>query len=191
LVSLEATQTGRESVTISWETATEKDIAGLDLERAEVVKTEAGEQVGGFSLVAERTPEGGPATGATYREIDNGVRVGHQYEYRLVSVEKDGSRRVVRSTQVEVVGTVSGTYSLEVTPNPAVDYSEIRWNAPRGEDVMVRIVDNTGRVIRSEEQVSTGSGTLRIDAREIASGQYIVELRSGTTVLTHPLQIQK
>ena len=192
LISLEAEQTGREAVTITWETASEKEIAGLELERAEVLKTEAGEQLSGYQLIAERAPEGGPSTPALYRELDENVRTGREYQYRLVSIEKDGSRSEVRTARVEVRGGSEGTYAIEVVPNPITTVGEIMWRAPRGEEVRMVITDPNGREVRNELLVSEGEGVVRLEARDLASGTYIVRLATGSgEVITRTLQIRK
>ncbi len=191
LASLSAEQTGREAVTVRWETKSEKDISGLVLERAEVLKTEAGEQLSGYQLIAERSPEGGPSTPATYRELDQSVRAGREYQYRLISIEKDGSRVELETARVSVTGGATGAYALEVRPNPIVNVGEIAWRAPRGEQVEMTITDANGSIVQSEVMVSEGEGTVRIDARDLASGQYIVRLLTGSEVLTQTLQIRK
>ena len=192
LASLEAEQTGREAVTIRWETASEKEIAGLELERAEVLKTEAGEQLSGYQLISERAPEGGPAQAAKYQELDQSVRAGREYEYRLVSIEKDGSRQELRTVRVQLTGGNAGAYALEVRPNPVVHTGEISWRAPRGEEVSLVITNSLGEEVQSSVLVSEGEGVVEIDARELTSGQYLVRLttRSGE-VLTSTLQVRK
>ena len=192
LKSLTARQTGREAVTVTWETATEKEIASLELERAEVLKTETGDQVSGFQRIAERAPEGSATSGATYRVVDEGVRMGREYVYRLVSVEKDGKRVHVAEQRVLVIGGENGAYALEVRPNPVVTSGELTWRAPRGEEVEVRVVNNLGQVVLTQSMVSTGEGVLTLDARELVSGQYFVELRTnGGTVVGTTLQVRK
>lgn len=191
IASLEAVQTGREAVTVTWKTATEKDIAGLELERAEVISTEAGDHVGGYQVIAERASEGGPDKAATYSELDRNVRVGKEYEYRLVSIEKDGSRVPAATVRVKVIGSADGAYALRVLPNPVVQHGRIVWNAPRGEDVVVRIVDARGEEILRESRISEGEGSIELNVSDIPSGQYQIELRSGTTVLNESLQIRK
>lgn len=192
LISLEGRQTGREAVTVTWETASEKDITALELERAEVLTTEAGEKIGGFRVIAERAPEGSSDRGATYRVLDEDVRSGREYVYQLVSIEKDGSRQTVENVRVAVSTSANGAYSLEVRPNPITDRGSIAWRAPRGEEVMVRIVDSRGVEVRNVGAVSNGEGEITISVQDLPSGLYIVELQgAGGQVLREKLQIRK
>ncbi len=192
LVSFDAEQTGRETVTLRWKTAAEKDLIGLELDRAEVLKTEAGERLSNYQTVAKRTPEGSPTTVTTYREIDQNVRTGREYQYRLISVEKDGSRHEMATVRVEVIGSGKGFYSLEVHPNPVVNVGEITWTAPRGETAEMVIVDAAGSIVQSTSIISEGEGSMQIDVRDFASGQYIVRLvTSRGQVITRTLQVRK
>lgn len=192
LISLEGRQTGREAVTVTWETASEKDINSLQLERAEVLKTEAGEKVGGFRMVAERAPEGSFDRGATYRVLDEGVRSGTEYVYQLISVEKDGSRQTVRNVRVAVAASANGAYALEIRPNPITDRGAIVWRAPRGQDVTLRVIDNRGVEVRTVSTVSNGEGEIVVDVQDLSSGNYIVELQAtGGEVIRKKLQIRK
>jgi len=73
-------------VALTWETASEVGTAGFNVYRA--VSTEAVfEQVN----VALIPAQGDELTGATYRFIDDAVRVGQQYFYRIEEVEWDGT----------------------------------------------------------------------------------------------------
>ena len=186
-----ARQTGREAVTVRWTTASEKEIAGLEIERSEVLRTEAGERLGATQVVATRVPEGGPSESASYSVLDETVRMGSEYEYRLISVEKDGRRVVAASSRVLVTGGTESSYSLSVLPNPITETGTISWSAPRGEEVVVRILDLEGKELQNSVETSTGEGDLQISASDLPSGFYLVELRSGDQVLTQSIRVQK
>ncbi|MEZ4783095.1 MAG: T9SS type A sorting domain-containing protein [Candidatus Kapaibacterium sp.] len=186
-----AYQTGREAVTVQWATVSEKEISGLEIERSEVVRSESGESLVGSQVIAQRVPEGGPEKVASYSVLDGTVRQGAEYEYRLISIEKDGRRVVAARGRVLVTGGAESSYSLSVYPNPASEYSRISWRAPRGVASSLLMVDAEGKVVREEELSVDGTGELRIDVTGLSSGVYHIRLMSGTEVLTQTLTVQK
>ena len=94
LVSFEAYQSSRAAVTLEWKTASEVEIAAMEIERAAVTRTETGIVEGAFATVDRAHPAGTATSGAEYRVVDNGVSVGGEYRYRLVTVNLDGTRTV-------------------------------------------------------------------------------------------------
>lgn len=191
VLSFNAHQTGRQTVTVSWETVSEKEISGLEIERSEVLRSEAGETLGSSQVIAQRVPAGGPDKSASYQVLDEAVRMGAEYEYRLISVEKDGRRVVAATSRVLVTGGAESSYGLSVYPNPIRTTGVISWRIPRGETAVLTIVDAQGKVVRSEEVVSNGEGELRIEAGDLASGAYYVKLLSAGEILTQSLTIRK
>ncbi len=74
-------------VEITWETATELRTAGFNLYRS-------ADQTGDYILINEGRlidSQGGPASGAHYSYIDEGVQAGRTYYYILEEVELDAS----------------------------------------------------------------------------------------------------
>ena len=191
VLSFDARQTGRESVTVRWETASEREIVGLEIERIEVLKTEVGESLGAMHVIASRVAEGGPEKGARYSIVDETVGLGKEYEYRLISIEKDGRRVVAAHGRVLVRGGASSSYGLMVYPNPLSSVGRIEWRAPEGEEVGVRVIDDLGKVVWGEEFLSDGEGSLQLDGLALSSGVYVVELRSGSEVLIQSIRVQK
>ncbi|MCB0714168.1 MAG: T9SS type A sorting domain-containing protein, partial [Ignavibacteriae bacterium] len=118
-------------------------------------------------------------------------RQGAEYEYRLISIEKDGRRVVAARGRVLVTGGAESSYSLSVYPNPASEYSRISWRAPRGVASSLLMVDAEGKVVREEELSVDGTGELRIDVTQLSSGVYHLRLVSGDEVLTQTLTVQK
>ena len=159
--------------------------------RAPVVDQAAGEELSGSQVIAHRVPEGGPDKRASYSVLDETVRMGSEYEYRLVSIEKDGRRVIAARSRVLVMGGASSSYSLTVYPNPIRDRGEVAWRAPRGEEVDLRVLDLQGKELLSDRLISEGDGVLSLDASDLSSGVYIVELRSGDQILTQRITVAK
>jgi hypothetical protein len=191
LISFEATQTGRETVSLSWETSAEIDVAKMAIERAEVIGGVAGEEYGSSSRIGERIAEGTATSGSTYDLVDATVQSGAVYEYRLVSVELDGTEEIVSRRRVEIRGGAGSALDLVVLPNVVTETGVISWRMPRGVEGLVEIVDNRGVVVQSQSVSGNGSGNLSISADDLSSGNYVVVLRAGEEVLESRMQIRK
>lgn len=88
-----------EGVVLEWETGTEIDTAAFKLERADDAN-------GPFTFLADIgfiAALGGPASGATYQEIDETAVSGATYWYQLVEVREDQSQHVLETIMVIVV----------------------------------------------------------------------------------------
>src|SRR5690606_39256982 len=131
----------------TWETSAEIDVAKMSVERAEVIGGVTGEEFGAISQIGERIAEGDATSGAEDALQDGNVRGGMVYEYRLVSVELDGTREVVSRRRVEVRGGVGSTLDLTVTPNVITGSGVISWVLPRGAEGVVEIIDTKGSVV--------------------------------------------
>ena len=88
-----------DGVLLEWETGTEIDTAAFKLERAD-------DASGPFTFLADIgfvAALGGPASGATYQEIDETAVSGATYWYRLVEIREDQSQQVLETIMVIVV----------------------------------------------------------------------------------------
>ncbi|MFM1744957.1 MAG: hypothetical protein RLZZ630_894, partial [Bacteroidota bacterium] len=83
------------------------------------------------------------------------------------------------------VGEQSGSTLLRVYPNPAGSQLNIDLSAWNTQDLSLRIVDLTGRLI-SEQSSLPGSGVFVLDISNLAQGMYRVEVRDNVTVSSLP-----
>ena len=189
----EAKTVGNKVVRIDWETASEVKVASLEVERAEITTTEQGEREGAYSLVARKTPMGSATQGARYDLIDQNVKAGATYRYRLVNVDLDGSRKVVGVDQVKLVeGTEAAGFSLTIQPNPAHTTATVNVTVP--EDVQswhVQLFDAAGRLVKTLDGVKSNASSIELNVADLASGSYTVRLNAGVVNLVEKLTIQK
>jgi hypothetical protein len=74
----------------------------------------------------------------------------------------------------------SGTHNVDsqhfdISPNPASETATIRLDNPFLTHGILRLWDNTGRLILSEK-ISSGQVDMVVDLRTLASGLYVVEV---------------
>jgi hypothetical protein len=182
LLSFEAFQSGRQAVAINWTTAEEINVAGLEIERAVVTRSESGENVGSYQLVDRQTPKGSATGGSSYNVIDRGVDMGVEYSYRLVSVNLEGTRTVEAVRTVKVLGGSAAEYSLTVLPNPIRGTGRIVYHVPADQKVRVALYDELGRQVK-ELVAGSGSGEVTLTVGDLASGSYTARLETSSGVV--------
>lgn len=88
-----------DGVLLEWETGTEIDTAAFKLERA----NDANGPFAFLSDIGFVGALGGPASGATYQEVDETAVSGATYWYQLVEVREDQSQHILETIMVIVV----------------------------------------------------------------------------------------
>jgi hypothetical protein len=193
LVSFEAQQIGRSAaVSVEWSTASEVDVAAMEVERAEVVRSESGERVGSYGMVDRVLPRGSATSGAEYRLTDRGVKLGGEYRYRVVAVNVDGTRDVSEVRVVKVLGGAVEGMSLTVKPNPMRESGSVAYRVSGGSTVRVVLYDVTGREVAVLAERGESSGEVVIPVTELSSGVYTLRVESSSgEVLSEQITVQK
>jgi hypothetical protein len=95
---------------------------------------------------------------------------------------------------VNGINTVSGSVVpyLTIYPNPADDHFTVQYNSQSGDPDYLKIYDVFGKVVY-QTTISGGAGevTKDINLSAISPGVYLVELRSGSSVIANKLVIQQ
>ena len=125
--------------------------------------------------------------------LDTGVEADRNYWYRLRLVLDDGSQDNTRSVRVQTSAASQRGLALAVATSETgvdLDYRLAGFAA----DVTVRIIDATGRRVRTWDQGVQPSRTYKItwdgtnhSGRHVARGLYVAELRVGDQRVTRKL----
>jgi hypothetical protein len=68
-----------------------------------------------------------------------------------------------------------------IYPNPVIDKANLTITADKPQQLQVKIMDNTGRIIkRMQQNISAGSSLLPVDVSSLAGGIYYMEITSET-----------
>ena len=172
LTSLTATVAKGNSVFLQWNTATEEDNLGFEVQR---LAQNAEEWVVLVFLEGARTS----GTPHSYSYQDKGLQPG-SYSYRLRQVRGDGSSAYTWAMSVEV--TVPSQFSLAQNyPNPFNPSTTLEYDLPRETHVQLVVYDNLGREIRTltDEVQPAGYYKVVFDASDLASGMYLYRLTAG------------
>jgi hypothetical protein len=75
----------------------------------------------------------------------------------------------------------AGVHELKIYPNPATDIANISFNAMESQSMVITVMDLTGRVFINEEvYVNQGNNLLPLSVNNLASGNYIIQLKGAT-----------
>ncbi len=116
-------------------------------------------------------------TGVHFTSSTNGYVVGN-------------SKTLLKYGEVSGIGDGVETFPLKIFPNPAVSVISLQSAVFSQQSVVVEISDMHGRKLL-EKQIISGTETIEIDVRNLASGVYFCRLISKNKSATQKLIIQK
>jgi|GEM_PF-2286647 len=168
-------------VTLSWETASEKENAGFDLYR----RTAGGE----FQRInPDRIPGAGSSPVChTYAYVDRDVDNGIRYDYQLADVDWSGRihlhDRIVSATpRARPAERLPQTFTLDQNyPNPFNPCTEIHYRIPDDGPVELRVFNVRGQQVACLVDGLQEGGEYSVVwlDREAAAGVYFCRLRWG------------
>jgi hypothetical protein len=180
LARFTATTSG-EAVSLRWETASETNNAGFEVERA------VGE--GAFERIGFEPGAGTTSAPRTYRFTDGDLPFASALRYRLRQVDVGGAFEY--SPEVEVALTPT-RFALELGgANPFRAATTLRYALPEGGPVTLTVYDVLGRRVATlvDGEKAAGRHTATLDGRRLASGAYFVRLQSGDQVQTRRVTV--
>ncbi|MDP4219095.1 MAG: hypothetical protein Q8916_14070 [Bacteroidota bacterium] len=162
-------------VLLNWQTASEKDNAGFEVERRLISDPNASnafEVVGSYLNNSSLLGAGFSGTTRNYAFIDVPGRSGI-YEYRLSDYALDGTRTTHETKTVEVSdGTANAPFSVgQNLPNPFSDRTIIPITLSQTANVELVVTDVLGRVIATPFNSLLGSGAHEIVLNGSSFGQ--------------------
>jgi|GEM_PF-2248924 len=136
-------------VVLEWTTESERQNLGFHILRRNGIQ-------GAFQPLTEGlipSAQGGHSlTPQSYRWVDRQVEADQEYQYQLQDVRFDGSRTVLGTVTVGPLstGTEPRQYRLlQNYPNPFNAGTEISYILPAASEVLIRIYDVSGRLVRT------------------------------------------
>ncbi len=128
-----------------------------------------------------------------------GMRGGSAVAAKAGKVESISTRFDLRVTAGTLVSDqpeqdLPATYALAQNyPNPFNPSTSIQFELPESGNVELLVFDVLGRQVATlvDDRMEAGYHQIRFDARNLASGVYLYQLRAGNTVLTKKLTLIK
>jgi hypothetical protein len=197
------------AVTLNWQTATEKNNYGFEIERKEV-------RVSGLEFAV---PDGRHGEQYTNPETQNSnqawVRVGfvegsgttnapksYSYVdesatgnvvYRLKQIDRDGKFEYSQEVEVMITQTPKLFALMQNYPNPFNPTTTIAFSIPKANNVTLKIFDAIGREVATlvNGVRSAGEYNVEFNASTLASGMYLYRLQAGSFVETKKFVLMK
>lgn len=183
LIGFDAVVDG-EHVILRWQTASETNNAGFEMQHLSRTETSPGEwQVLDFIEGAGTT-----ATMQNYSFRTQALTTG-THTFRLRQVDYDGAFEY--SPEVEVYVGMQDLYRVEKPyPNPFHGAAQLRFSVARTQSVQVMVYDLLGRRVDTLFDGIASSGQVHhvaVDGARLSSGLYMVQVRGTDFVETYPI----
>ena len=156
---------------LSWETLTEKNVQSHLVERSA--------DGAAWSEIGRKNGSANSSVAIKYT-LEDRAPLAKAY-YRLRSVDFDGEENISNTVALSRKGDQSGITS--VFPSPTKHNMTVQFNATREEQVLVQIMDMTGRqVLEQSRAVITGSNDLLLVLNTLQAGIYTVKVSNSAGV---------
>ncbi|HEY6627152.1 MAG TPA: carboxypeptidase regulatory-like domain-containing protein, partial [Ignavibacteriaceae bacterium] len=207
LISFAANVIGQE-VQLNWQTATETNNSGFEIERTSPIPSpnqgEGGEAGRGWEMIGYVAGYGTTTEPMSYSFVDENVSSGF-YQYRLKQIDFDGSFSYSDIVEVEVGSP--NVFSLEQNyPNPFNPTTRIKYTIPNVETrhasslqmVTLKVYDILGNEIATlvNEEKPAGSYAVEFNihsdkGQNLTSGIYFYRLQAGNYIQTKKMILLK
>jgi hypothetical protein len=156
-------------VNLNWETATEVDNNGFDVER---------NSTGTWQKIGFVEGHGTANSPKYYNFTDKSV-TGNKIQYRLRQVDNDGAFEYSNVVEVELAPT---TFALDQNyPNPFNPATMIRFSLPTASVVTLNVYNTLGEKVTTllNGAMESGYHQVSFDAANLPSGLYLYEIKAG------------
>ena len=172
-------------VTLNWETATEINNLGFDIERTTSVKNNNWEKIGFVEGNGTSTEP------HTYFFSDKNLSSG-TYNYRLKQIDNNGTYKYINLDESFTVQPVEFNLSQNY-PNPFNPATMIKYSLPEASRVSLKVYNVIGKEVETlvNDEKPAGTYEVNFDAAQLPSGIYFYQLKTGNFVETKKMVYQK
>jgi subtilisin family serine protease len=173
-------------VTLNWETATETNNRGFEIERAGNPEEEKNWIILGFVK-----GNGSTTNISAYSFTDEQVVTG-KYSYRLKQIDFDGTFEY--SNIIHVVVDIPQQFSLSQNyPNPFNPVTNIKFSLPVSGQTSLKVYDMLGREVKTliNKDMPAGNYEVYFDASGLPSGIYFYTLTNGNFTSSNKMTLLK
>ena len=155
----------RDDIELKWFTASEFNNKGFHLERSEQPEE-------GFETIAW-IDGGGTTQNVSYQYIDNEVKSGVRYYYRLNQIDFDEA-----STYSNIVSAILPiqNFELSLSPNPVNEVMTISMAQEGVHQGQLMIVDVLGRILLEQQYEMEDRASISINTRNLPQGVFFLKV---------------
>ena len=166
-----------DEVILKWQTATETNNSGFEIERAPSKSPPKGE-TSGWEKIGFVQGFGTTTEPKSYSYTDEKIIAG-TYKYRLKQIDFDGTASY--SSEIEIEVNSPTEFALyQNYPNPFNPSTAIKFSLPQQSRVKIKVFNSLGQLVSSliDEQMDKGYHEVRFDAVNFASGVYYYRIEA-------------
>jgi len=162
---------------LRWTTATETNAGYYEVQRSVDGKT--------FTAIGRVNANGNSNIASTYYFADENIASQMVYYYRLLAVDKDGSRQFACNTvKVSAEEDREKIFGF-IYPNPVKSELNVQLNRSYTGSVGMQVISTTGQLLQSRSISLQGADTrIRINTSNLATGIYILRLQTVDGIKT-------
>ena len=167
-------------VLIAWNTATETNNSGFEVERGTASGTQS--TVSDWSKIGFVDGHGTTNTPQTYSFTDATARIG-KYSYRLKQIDRDGKFVYHQAVEVSVGISPSTVFLDNNYPNPFNPSTKISFVLGTSGRATLKVFNILGQEVATLADGNFSAGDLQevtFDASRLSSGVYFYQLRTAT-----------
>ncbi len=180
LASFTAT-TNDNYVTLKWNTKTETNNSGFEIQRKNIDWEWIGFVEGHGTTTEENS----------YSFLDENLPAG-KYQYRLKQIDYDGSFEFSEIVEIEILSPIDFSLAQNY-PNPFNPLTTIQFSIPESGNVKLIIYNSIGEEVKTliDEYREVGNYRINFNADGLPSGIYLYKLSVGTFSLTKKMILMK
>ena len=171
-------------VNLSWQTATEVNNYGFDVERSaygsELLAESRLLNADSWTKIGFVEGHGNSNSPKDYSFVDNKLTQPGAYYYRLKQIDNDGKFSYSKTISVDYNQLLA--FRLEQNyPNPFNPVTTIKFSLPEGGHVMLKLYDALGREVRTllNENRNAGLHSINFVADNLSNGVYYYKITAG------------
>jgi hypothetical protein len=169
-------------IQLEWQTATEVNNAGFEVQRSTDGKN--------FETIGWVDGAGNSTQLNRYLFNDEKVQPAVRYYYRLLQKDFDGNSEYtsVVTAQLKETGTVKW---MQLMPNPAAQASSLLVNVSAETNATITFSDVKGTVVQQQQtKVFAGLNTIALDLSVITPGNYIITFSTEIETISKQLIVK-
>ncbi|WKZ71248.1 MAG: T9SS type A sorting domain-containing protein [Melioribacteraceae bacterium] len=183
-------------ISLFWETATEVNNFGFDVERG-TLNTDSTKEWYKLGFVEGAGTSNSPKS---YEFIDSYLPDELTVWYRLKQIDNDGKYTYTKSIEVDLSPITSveeflpTQYSISQNyPNPFNPSTVIRYTIPEDSRVKLEIYNSIGQKVRTiiDNQIQAGYHEVKLNANDFSSGVYFFRIQAGSFIETKKMLLIK
>ena len=178
-------------VTLNWQTATEVNNYGFEVDRSQTPQAGASVQSETWAKIGFVNGHGNSNSQKKYSFTDTPLG-GIKFKYRLKQIDFNGAFKYSNEIEVDL-NTPSQLALIQNYPNPFNPSTNIEYSIPNTGKVILKIYDLLGREISTlvNEVKQPGNYQVKFDASKLSSGIYFYKLQFGNSVINKKMLLIK